>query len=107
MRFMNEWDIESAVRRYGDHPVLGPAVATLQYLVNWTNQNSDGWAYWPKPCRAAAKLMVLIERDGTSKYAIDRERADATVAELRKAYVPIKAFRTRFGADFEIVEPRR
>ena len=106
MRFMNEYDIDRACRRgWNTHPVLGPALTTLANLVDWANDNSDGWPYWPKPARAAAKLMELIERDGTSKWIFDTEREDATVAELRRAYVPLKAFRTRFGADFEIVEP--
>jgi hypothetical protein len=69
MRYMNDFDIDRAARRYGDHPVLGPAVETLTNLVEWTNENSDGWAYWPKPCRSAAKLMELIEGNGrASEY---------------------------------------
>lgn len=104
MRYMNEWDIARAEEQYRDHPILGPAVATLRNLVQWTNSHSDGWAYWPKPCRAAAKLQELIERDGTSQYRFDEERADVTVAEYRKALAPLKAFRTRQGATFEIVE---
>lgn len=104
MRYMNEYDIDSAWRRHGYHPVLGPAVQTLANLVEWTNRNSDGWAYWPKPCRAAARLQELIERDGTSRYLFDDERLDATPEEYRAALRPIKAFRTRQGADFEIIE---
>lgn len=104
MRYMNEWDIDRAEALYAGHPILGPAVRTLRNLVAWTNRNSDGWAYWPKPCRAAAKLMEMIERDGTSRYAFDEVRADVSRAELRAALRPIKAFRTRQGADFEVVE---
>lgn len=105
MRFMNEYEIEDCQRIYSGHPVLGPATRTLANLCNAANANSDGWCYWPKPARAAAKLMELIERDGTARYRFDDERADATVAELRKAYTPIKAFRTRSGIAFEIVNP--
>lgn len=104
MRFMNEYEIEEARDRYAEHPVLGPATETLANLRDAANMNSDGWAYWPKPARAAAKLMDLIERDGTARYRFDSEREDATVAELRKALAPIKAFRTRSGIAFEIVE---
>ncbi len=102
MRYMNEWDIDRAEARYAGHPILEPAVRTLRSLVDWTNRNSDGWAYWPKPCRAAAKLMEMIERDGTNRYFDDSERADVTVAEYRAALRPIKAFRTRQKADFFI-----
>jgi hypothetical protein len=104
VRFMNEWDIDRAEDRYREHPILGPAATTIRNLADWTNRNSDGWAYWPKPCRAAARLMELIERDGTNRYFSDPIRADATAAEYRAALRPIKSFRTRFEADFEIIE---
>ena len=104
MRYMNDYDLTRAEQAWGDHPILGPAVTTLGNLMEWANANSDGWAYWPKPCRAAAKLMEMIERDGTSRYAFDYEREDVTVAEYRAALRPIKAFRTRQSASFEIVE---
>lgn len=102
MRFMNEWEIAGALNRYRDHPVLGPATATLTNLVEWTNSHSDGWAYWPKPCRAAARLQELVTGPPGSRY--DRERADATPAALAAALRPIKSFRTRQGADFKIEE---
>ena len=105
MRFMNSMDIEEAVIRWEDHLVLGPAARTLAHLEAWANSNSDGWPYWPKPARAAARLMTLIERDGTAAYIRDTERPDATLAELRQAYTPIKAFRTKHQADFTIEEP--
>lgn len=103
MRFMNAWDIDNTVVRWADHPVLGPASRTLYSLMEAADANSDGWAYWPKPARSAAKLMVLIEGDGTSQYRFG-DREDATVAKLKAAYSPIKAFRTRSGLDFKIEE---
>lgn len=103
MRFMNEHEVEDAAYRFEDHEILGPATRTLQNLVDVTNRNSDGWAYWPKPCRAAAKLQELIVRDGTYQYH-SGGRPDVTVAEYKRALVPLKAFRTRSGLPFEIVE---
>lgn len=111
MRFMNRWDIERACGMYCGaspisakrHPVLGPACETIRNVMEWTDRNSDGWAYWPKPVRACAKLFELVERDGTNAY-FGGERLDATVEEYKAALRPVKAFRTRFGADFEIVE---
>lgn len=100
MKFMNEWDISTAYEHYADHPVLGPATTTLANLRDWANQNSDGWAYWPKPARAAARLMTLIEGDGTNAARHDLSRA--TPAAYRQAVAPVKAFRTRQGADFTI-----
>jgi len=99
MLFMNEYEIENAVMRYaleGDEPVLGAAALTLRNLMDWTNRNSDGWAYWPKPCRAAAKLQGLFPRRWDDE--------SPTVEQYKAALRPVKAFRTRKGADFEIVE---
>lgn len=105
-RFMNTWEIDDRARLYRDHPVLGPATRTLANLRDAADANSDGWCYWPKPVRAAAKLMELIDGDGTAKYRFDPDRDDATVEALRKALSPIKAFRTRSGLPFEIEEVR-
>ena len=80
---------------------MGPAVQTLANLVAWTDTHSDGWAYWAKPGRAAAKLMELIEGDGTWKAREDLSRA--TPEALAAALRPVKAFRTRQHADFTIV----
>jgi hypothetical protein len=110
MRFMNDYDIQKALARWGEHPVVGAAIRQIEILRDYADGNSDGWAYWPKPARAGARLMELVERDGTSKYRFDTVRADATLAELRKALVPVKAFRTRELAagrpGFEVVEVR-
>ena len=103
MKFMNRWDIDRAVRMYAEHPVLGPASKTVENLADWADANSDGWCYWPKPCRAAAKLIELIVRDGTNAFH-GGPREDATVAEYKAALRPIKSFRTKQGATFEIVE---
>lgn len=96
MNFANEFDIESWVRKYAtrnlwDTPNLARGANTLDRLATWANDNSDGWCYWPKPCRAANKLITLLsEHDGF-------EPGDVTDQELTKALTPIKAFLTRQG----------
>lgn len=102
MMFMNEYEIEDAEERFHAHPVLGPATMTLANLAHWTNCNSDGWAYWPKPCRAAKKLQELIQKYSYPCSVVPE-------VEYKAALKPIKAFRTRMNnagktADFEIVE---
>jgi hypothetical protein len=103
MLFMNEYEVQEAARRYRAHPTLGPATRTLAALVEWTNANSDGWPYWPKPCRAARALQELI--GSTRTYMDDRERDDVTLDALKRAYRPLRAFSTRHGADFPIHLP--
>lgn len=92
--WMNEHEVERAQDLYAQHPVLGPATATLAELVSWTNANSDGWPYWRKPAQAAAQLMGLI---GTMRdYDVrGAERADVTLEKYKAALRPLKAFRTR------------
>lgn len=105
MMFMNEFDIDRAFSTYEDDPIMGPAVLTLISLKNWTNENSDGWCYWPKPCRAARKLMELIQE--ADLYARDMSKTKPTEVKLRAALAPIKQFRTKhraMPADFTIFE---
>jgi hypothetical protein len=93
--WINESEVERAAELYAEHPVLGPATATLAALIEWTNANSDGWAYWAKPSKAAEKLQELIG-DRRADLA-DPDRKDATPERLKAALVPLKAFRTRMG----------
>lgn len=107
---MNQYEVEDMVTRYGNDPVLGPAVMTLGSLMSWTNRNSDGWCYWQKPSRAAEKLMDLVEQhDRHERHtALHLPHAEATPVAVATALRPIKAFRTRMakelrnGCDFEI-----
>jgi hypothetical protein len=103
-RFMNEYDVDSAVIRWRHHPVLGPAARTLNNLVWATNACSDGWAYWPKPVRAAQRLMTMLD----TCRVLDRTNSIPDDAELLRVYKlairPLKALRTREGMDFEIEE---
>lgn len=99
---LNDYEVQDYALRYEDHPILGPATQTLANLVDWTYSNSDGWPYWSKPSNASKALQSLIH--GERLAYLDDERADVTVAAYRAALRPIKAFRTRQGADFVIVE---
>jgi hypothetical protein len=95
VHYLSEYEIEKAVEIYDLDPILGPASKTLYNLMCWTNRNSDGWPYWAKPVRAAAGLIAMLDRPHW-------EPSTATVAELKAALRPVKAFRTRQGADFTI-----
>lgn len=97
---MNEYEIEEAYARYQDHPILGAATRTLMELVKVVNRNSDGWPYWRKPSMAAHRLMEMI---GSHRFY--DVRTDVTREDLRKAYAPLKKFRTTTGLQFELYEP--
>jgi hypothetical protein len=96
MRYMNDYDFARAYRTHADQPNRLRVLRTVDNLRDWADRNSDGWAYWPKPCRAAARAIELVVGDGT--YAAD-QRPDATDAEVAAALRPIKAFLTRQGVD--------
>ena len=105
MTWMNEWDVEKAYESSAhrdDVPVLAAAAETLYGLMRWTNQNSDGWAYWNKPAKAAEKLQALIDPVVGWNGHIDH---DLTAAEVKKAYSPIKSFLARQIREGRYVDP--
>ena len=104
MLFLNRYEIDEAAARYVSHPVLGPATRTLRNLRDAADDNSDGWAYYPKPARAAANLQKLIQGSGQTPcpFPWDTDRADVTPEAYRATLRPVKAFRTRSGWSFDI-----
>ena len=98
MRFMNEYDVEEAQRFFDadETPNLALAASRLNDLVRWTNANSDGWAYWPRPARSAAKVMERLD-EAKSAYYRGTSVTDLTDRELSLAFTPVKAFLTRQG----------
>lgn len=84
MYFLNESEIEQAVSKHRNHPILGPASKTLHSFMDLINSVSDGWCYWRPPVRAARKLMELVA-----------EKEPATETALKKALIPVKSFCTK------------
>jgi hypothetical protein len=94
--WMNEDDILVAAARFnkGETPNLGRGARILSRLMEWTNNNSDGWPYWMPPARAANRLMLILQRSTTAYYSGGLAE-DITDAELRAVLSPIKTFLTR------------
>ena len=105
MRFMNDHDIESAIRRFtvATKPNRLGVALMLKHLAEWTDANSDGWPYWSKPARAADKAMALVESRTWAENKA-QEETDATDAEVKAAMTPVKAFLTRQGVSPEVRE---
>jgi hypothetical protein len=103
MLFMNEYEIQDALRRVqpDTKPVLTEAVVALANLAAWTNANSDGWPYWPKPCRAAKGLQEVIQE--AERAYRNGSDADVSPAALKRALAPVKAFLTRQGVDHSVL----
>lgn len=108
MKFMNEYDIEHALRRFDPNvtPNRYHLVLVVSNLRAWANHNSDGWAYWPKPCNAARTAIGHIEST-TNRENNDRERNDISDSQLKAALTPIKSFLTRQGVPHSDVIPER
>jgi len=105
--FMNEYDVVETLSRTADQldevPNMYAAARVLHALMEWTNANSDGWPYWPKPGKAANSLMVMFHnRSYALRFGHDREGkplVDFTEADLALVLRPIKAFLRRQGVD--------
>lgn len=98
--FLNQDDvveIGAAVRLSGLQNVHRAHIV-LKRLVDWVNQNSDGWGYWGKPVRASAKLQEALYVRFLG-VAGGRVRVDLTDAELKRLFSPVKAFMTRQNVD--------
>jgi hypothetical protein len=84
---MNQMDIDEAVIRNQQQPVLGKAAQFLASFRDEVDAHSDGWPYWQAPIKAAEKLMQLLQA----------RNPNTTMAEFKKALTPIKSFYTRRG----------
>jgi hypothetical protein len=99
LHFMNDYDIEDALRVLGNDPVLGKAVRFLNEFKDQVNSHSDGWAYWRAPVAACGQLMTLIEQGMNAKRGQSFPETSPLINDksIAKAMGPIKAFMTRKG----------
>ena len=108
MLYMNDYDRLAAARFFdtGRTPNRAYIVTVVDNLARWADCHSDGWAYWPKPVRAAERAMRLVASTTNAENEY-RARVDATNAEVTAALRPIKAFLTRQGVAHGEVIPAR
>lgn len=92
---MNSYDITEAIFRFGlCAPNRAHVARVVRNLAAWADENSDGWAYWPAPKRAAQLAMdEIVSR--TTMENVAQEQRDLTDAQVRRVLGPIKAFCTR------------
>lgn len=99
MKYWNEYDFGVKYRNAELFPNRSEGIEVVFRLAEWTNRNSDGWAYWTKPRRAALRLMDLLDEQDEKHYGGGSPPEDVSSADLRKAYTPIRSFLTRHGVD--------
>ena len=87
--WMNQSDIEILYQNHDSHtcPNVRTGVRLLYRLMEAVNNQSDGWAYWAAPGKAADKLMDLIRTTGNILYPLHGTISDD---QLKKAISPIR-----------------
>lgn len=104
--WMNRGDIEHAVARFKDDPVLGPAARFLQAFQEEVDRVSDGWPYWSLPSKAARQLTTLLYSNLMGGMGAYKVPAKATAADVWATMGPIKSFMTRRGEKAGIKLPK-
>ena len=104
--FMNQGDIEAAYSNHHDCPNVRKGVALLHSLMQAVNEQSDGWAYWSPPSKAAEKLWELLKTTGNLLYG--NTHGTITADQLKQAITPIRRMVTaqkkkqaKYGNTFE------
>ena len=102
---MNQSVIEMMASNNHACPNVRKGVFLLYRLMEAVNNQSDGWAYWRAPSRAAEKLMKLLRTAGNIWYDTHGTISDD---DLKAAITPIKSMVTRqkrkqaeYGNSFE------
>lgn len=97
---MNQNEIEWMAQQSHECPNVSKGVNLLLRLMQAVNQQSDGWAYFRAPAKAAQKLIDLLKTAGTC--------GTISAADLRKAITPIRTMVThqrkkqaQYGNTFE------
>lgn len=103
---MNDYEIDSARNWFSpaDHPRLHDAVEGLNRFVGWVNNNSDGWAYWKAPQKAADRLIAKLQekREAISRTHYSSEWVeDLTKEEWASLWRPIR----RLMGDQKVDDP--
>lgn len=93
--YLSTDDLQDAIWRFGlCAPNRAHVARVVRNLATWANENSDGWAYWPSPRRAAANAVGEIHAY-TTVERVAQEQKDISEAQVRRLLAPIKAFTTK------------
>lgn len=90
--FMNQHEIEWAAQQQHTCPNVRKGVRLLKRLMEAVNEQSDGWAYWSAPHKAADQLIELLRGAGNLSYGTHGKISDT---DFRKAVAQIRAMCTK------------
>jgi hypothetical protein len=101
MVWLNEYDIDMLVDRFEDQtaaPHVVKGVLALDRFRDWTNRNSDGWAYWKLAAKAADKLMDRLE-EAQRQYRRGGLCEDMSPQQLAALLRPVRALMRKHGVE--------
>jgi hypothetical protein len=86
MMYINDYEIDTLLRRAGHESYQYRAAVILRYFKEAVDSCSDGWAHWAAPVNAAQQLIEIATNDD-----------DCTPQEWNRAVGAIKRFYTTKG----------
>ena len=102
---MNQAEIEWTASRQHDCPNVRKGVRLLHRLMEAVNEQSDGWAYWPAPSKAAEKLMELLKTAGNLQHGTYGTISDAdlkaAIATIKRMVTHQKKLQAKYGNKFD------
>lgn len=102
MIWMSADSVAAAVRGCENHAILSPAARFLDKLIEETNDQSDGWMTWEKPCRASQRLQAFIKKyTGEWSLTPNSRSNEATMKEFLETLTPIRSLVTRSKGKFK------
>jgi hypothetical protein len=85
--WLNQHEIEIAASQQHSCENVRKGYQFLLKFVQAVNEQSDGWAYWSAPRKAANKLIELLDTAGKPFYPT---HGTVTPAQIKKAISPIR-----------------
>ena len=102
---MNQHDIAWAYSRQHACPNVCKGIQLLYRLMQATMAQSDGWAYWPAPSKAASKLIALLKTAGNLNYdtsgTITAKQLKAAITPIRRMVTVQKEKQKQYGNTFD------
>jgi len=104
MLYLNEYEVRDIATLFTGEgvPNLDKAAKGLENLMIWTNQNSDGWAYWKAPLKAADPLMIRL-MEAESDFRRGHDLADLSEAQMKLFFKPIRDLLSNLGHDADAI----
>jgi hypothetical protein len=102
--YLNEYEVRDIATLFTGEgvPNLDKAAKGLENLMIWTNQNSDGWAYWKAPLRASEPLMLRL-MEAESDFRRGHDLADLSEAQMKLFFKPIRDLLSNLGHDADAI----